>query len=621
MRNKWYDEAIGKIIKEEPVMKRKYQILILTLMLFFALGGCGNKNTAELVSQDTVWLYDDREKSVIMINQGEKPKVIYTEENDENDFGDICIDNGVFYRMRDEENEGSRKYEISKLNQYGEWETITSGDRNMTDEEAFYMGRAFDVYDGKVYRLEIESDENWKVSAYRETVYEQSSDGIREVESDNQPLYDKMALEGYELLRGIKKENGGTEGTYTIPYCLHTFGKVMGWNDQDNRIAVYDKAGNREAEFALQGENPYIRALTGDFLIYSVYEDDTVKLYAYDIIKQENRLLTEASYDEQWDIRDIEENAIFYAISQEIEYRVEKRSYYHYDLISGETSLIYDSVSQPGMDWYYAPGQTFQVVDGICYFTDFDGKEMVWYLAYREDGKWVNKPLGLTEKHYSFADFGTIEYESRSVRCPLCEKDIYGIYIEQFYLNSDYPNAEVINEKLRREAEECFAQIPDEETLAADHEWHFDTYRETYENTVSDVQKIGTHYLEICYSGYSYSGGAHGYPDRGYKVIDLDTGKEVGFGDFYKGTLEAFKETVAEYTVADWKEEPDQYFASSEEDLYREVYEYAAYDNLIKFTDSGIEIQYSPYHLGPYAAGFITIEIPYDALGISITDL
>ena len=95
----------------------------------------------------------------------------------------------------------------------------------------------------------------------------------------------------------------------------------------------------------------------------------------------------------------------------------------------------------------------------------------------------------------------------------------------------------------------------------------------------------------------------------------------MGFGDFYKGTLEAFKETVAEYTVADWKEEPDQYFASSEEDLYREVYDYAAYDNLIKFTDSGIEIQYSPYHLGPYAAGFITVEIPYDALGISIMDL
>ena len=85
---------------------------------------------------------------------------------------------------------------------------------------------------------------------------------------------------------------------------------------------------------------------------------------------------------------------------------------------------------------------------------------------------------------------------------------------------------------------------------------------------------------------------------------------------------DAFRSLAAEYTVADYKASQElgecPYFDTDEESLYREVYDYAGFDCLLRLTKEGVMIEYSPYHLGPYAAGYIEVLIPYEELGVTL---
>ena len=76
---------------------------------------------------------------------------------------------------------------------------------------------------------------------------------------------------------------------------------------------------------------------------------------------------------------------------------------------------------------------------------------------------------------------------------------------------------------------------------------------------------------------------------------------------------------MAEKTAEDfdsYEEYEAPYFAETRVDVYDQAYEYAGIETSnIELTEDGICLYYMPYEMGPYAAGFIEINISYDELG------
>ena len=45
---------------------------------------------------------------------------------------------------------------------------------------------------------------------------------------------------------------------------------------------------------------------------------------------------------------------------------------------------------------------------------------------------------------------------------------------------------------------------------------------------------------------------------------------------------------------------------------------YVDFDHFMYFSVEGVVILYSPYEIGPYVSGFISVTIPYEELGIRL---
>ena len=88
-------------------------------------------------------------------------------------------------------------------------------------------------------------------------------------------------------------------------------------------------------------------------------------------------------------------------------------------------------------------------------------------------------------------------------------------------------------------------------------------------------------------------------------------------------------EAAAEYTLEDCRERNELYsydadgnsYSDNGVTLYDEVYEYAGFDKLMYLGPEGVVMEYYPYHLGGYAAGFIKVTIPYEELGLELVDI
>jgi hypothetical protein len=134
---------------------------------------------------------------------------------------------------------------------------------------------------------------------------------------------------------------------------------------------------------------------------------------------------------------------------------------------------------------------------------------------------------------------------------------------------------------------------------------------------VYDVEILSDRYIAINMSGYWYGGGAHGMPLRDQLLFDLETGKQMTVEDFYTGSEEDFRRLVAEKTKEDYLSYKNggPYFAEDADEAYEDAYNYCTLTGgTTEFTSEGMIYYFTPYALGPYAAGFIDILIPYEDL-------
>ncbi|MCH5257813.1 MAG: DUF3298 and DUF4163 domain-containing protein, partial [Lachnospiraceae bacterium] len=127
-------------------------------------------------------------------------------------------------------------------------------------------------------------------------------------------------------------------------------------------------------------------------------------------------------------------------------------------------------------------------------------------------------------------------------------------------------------------------------------------------NSTYEVTRLDTNVLSVKGNSYDYEGGAHGYGAEWGTNIDLKSGAELSLSqlaenahDFMNKVLEIVLKGLSE------RQEQDELFDAYESYVEQHIEETNWYLNA-----AGIVLVYTPYEIGPYASGSITVQVPYD---------
>lgn len=138
------------------------------------------------------------------------------------------------------------------------------------------------------------------------------------------------------------------------------------------------------------------------------------------------------------------------------------------------------------------------------------------------------------------------------------------------------------------------------------------------DNTVK-VKRIDENCIDLVYTSYVYTGGAHGnYADRAY-VFDSETGELATLSALTDNT-DALASYLSEYMMKLISEDKEQYYSERIPDGYLtdtstdEAVKALVRDGSWYFDNDGMCIFSDPYEIGPYAAGIVEFHIPYNDL-------
>ncbi len=109
-------------------------------------------------------------------------------------------------------------------------------------------------------------------------------------------------------------------------------------------------------------------------------------------------------------------------------------------------------------------------------------------------------------------------------------------------------------------------------------------------------------------NSYVFTGGAHGMPYSEYLTFDLNTKKQVTLDDMLiKGQKPRF-EALAHEAYKTWVKT-----VADDVSSYEKSWPFTLSDN-VTLTDTGMNIRYQHYSIGPYAYGMPVLSIPYSQL-------
>ena len=295
------------------------------------------------------------------------------------------------------------------------------------------------------------------------------------------------------------------------------------------------------------------------------------------------------------------------------------------NITNDENRVIYMAQTGNGAFRTDIPGvEGFTVVGDNAYFVLEDETSDEWYKITLLDGDAEPEKCGLAVNEYECFDLGSIESGSREFRTENTDCIYYSYHIEKFVVDSSVNNADGINAKL----DEIFANNVKEaeDDAASNAEYYVEDDgipASSTEVKLSDAKLLGDKYLQVEYSGYVYSGGAHGTPYHLIYDFDTETGDEVTIKDLYTGTEEEFNEIAMNAVLAQIHADNGQgqfypeYYEMTDEELRETIADYVNIDTVGFFTEDAYVLEFDPYLLGAYASGFITVEIPLEDLGIT----
>lgn len=115
--------------------------------------------------------------------------------------------------------------------------------------------------------------------------------------------------------------------------------------------------------------------------------------------------------------------------------------------------------------------------------------------------------------------------------------------------------------------------------------------------------------LCIILEGYSYTGGAHGYPIRAVYTFDLSTGELLNLNDLMAIDENEFWPVVISQLQLIMDEDPGAYWGDAQSLIGDRGDDYTTIDYYL--TEEGICIFFYPYDLSSYAMGFVEVVVPY----------
>lgn len=541
---------------------------------------------------------------------------LYEKPENETILQAVTDDQGILYVATTDE---PYDYETNTAHLYA----INDGNVTYIDNVPNYSLQ-LNFYDGSLFVQYVDYDsEDYGTCLLNYTL---TADGTYEKESRFQNLYDSLEADGYSAVSGLI--NSLKNHDQVIAVC-------------DQTVAGFDTQGNQLWNTVLLQEASSVFAANTDYVLYDYNEwieptDSTPYHYIQSCILHNIQTGEEQTLS-VWDSLSNDAQTVFICLKEDafyyhehyLENGLEHYQIYRYDLNTDENTFLYEASALPG------PGGRFTFTPGVTDFNLYHDK--YYYRCATEDsiGWAVYDPstgsqnqLPVTDEERTLARYGTVSCTGDSIIYDELELDIYDYYVECFRFHDTYAQASSLNDALETIYADFLAYVQQ----SADSELSYlaesdpvdisgSIYPYSYDMYIDQVMPIGSHYFTVDYAGYEYWGGAHGYPYREHYLFDLDTGLQLTFTDIYSGSEEQFKDVVASYSVQHWKENSEIYFfdpATDESVIYQDFYDNARLDMLIRFEQQNLIIEYTPYEYGPYAAGYIEVEIPYEALGIEV---
>lgn len=116
--------------------------------------------------------------------------------------------------------------------------------------------------------------------------------------------------------------------------------------------------------------------------------------------------------------------------------------------------------------------------------------------------------------------------------------------------------------------------------------------------------------LCITLGGYTYAGGAHGYPIQKTFVFDLASGAQINLSSLISADDKDFASYVIDEFQRMYNEAPEEYWEDSLDIVTNDTINIDGLNYYIN--EDHICIYYFPYDLASYARGFVDIIIPYE---------
>ncbi|SFC01599.1 protein of unknown function [Butyrivibrio sp. YAB3001] len=613
-------------------MKRRIIVLncFLCAVLLSActLGGQNSQNVNKDETDDFVLINDNY--SVIYASDLEGN---ITGKYDIEDIKKIFAENGSSFTPRgfELEHDGILYYYcyegedyLSRIEAYFAVDPVKREIAEIFREEDDEYVDTFDYYNGFFYSAvktgSYDSEQTYKVYKIAK-----EKDELKYTVSEDDSLkafYDTILFYNADVNR--------VKGQYKECYekILGEQGFVL--RELNDEIFKIDAQGNAECIVSLSDKRLSTSGYNNKFLLFYIMDGsyNAIGYYYYDF--DQNKICDINIEPSVSSIEALDEGVMYYTHNDSTEYGMRDASLHSYDLVSGKDRTIITRKGVPGT-LYYSPLSSPIIKKGKVIFRDFKGQKIGWYMSDIEDADNTIVELAIEPEHVDTFDYGTVEYTSVTSCCPHCGYELDKLYCETFQLDYHYSEfSDVINKALYAKTNEIAERIRNANENNSDeycdeHEEWSQVTEEVYE--VTKVNIINDRYLAVYENSYWYGGGAHGMPSRDQYLFDLQTGKQLTFEDFYKGTEEEFKTLIATKVKEDYESYEDEtgenssddnpYFAQDSDSAYEVAYESVNYYN-IYFEEDGIIYYFFPYDLGPYSSGFIEVFASYEEVfGVS----
>lgn len=136
-----------------------------------------------------------------------------------------------------------------------------------------------------------------------------------------------------------------------------------------------------------------------------------------------------------------------------------------------------------------------------------------------------------------------------------------------------------------------------------------DVYMPTFKQVWDQHSDMKVHsdrngFLTVKYSGYGYTGGAHGYAYENYKVADKENQKVIKLED------------IVEVSQVDWNKVLRSKIPGGEGTIFEP--EKLSYNQNFFFDNEKITFVYGQYEIAPYASGIIPINVPFSEISSAL---